>query len=801
MKLLSLKIFWVVLLLTLFLMQKGILAHEESQDTQPSGAKQEKPLAVPDLADLIPLATKLSGRSAVLEKKLAVGLDVSAVEKSFSGIVANLEGHSDELQKLKDSEDYRYGELIELKTSILSEGDSLEALSEPLTEAIRELVASRRQWLDERKRWNEWQQSLLKDETLDEVKLIFKEAQKTIDTPLSLILQQLKPMLVVQQRAGNIQARIDSLTVEVGDLISTMKRVVLVDSSPPMYSYRYFAQIRTGLLYEVKKGLYEVQWPGTKFFSRQGWLIAIQGLFSLALVIVIFSYRSRLKSSERMHFVAKRPFSAGLFVGLMTSMSFYEGAPVIWILAITVVAGTSFARIIGSLIEASWKRHFVYGLVTFLVTVRLLDAIGLPLPLFRLYMLLAALAGLSLCICWAVGTFRRGDSLMYTWGLILGSLFLVLVLIAELWGKSGLTDYLFRSSVRTMLSVFAGWLLMYLVGGGIEWIFRSSPIQRVTVVHDNTTAFVRRLTLLMDVLIGTLILSTILVIWRLYDTPAYAIKSLLSSGFTLGSQRISVGLLVTAGVILYGSFLTSWAVQKMFVEGVLTKRHVGIGVKSSIARLIHYALISIGFFLALIAIGFELTKLTIIVSALGIGIGFGLQNIVSNFICGIILLFERPIRVGDYIDIGENLAVIKRIGLRSTTVQTFDRADVIIPNTDLITTKVTNLTLTDRYVRVIIRVRVEYGSDVPLVMDTLKKCAKTNSMVMEMPKSQVLFRKFGETSLEFELRFYIANIDNKMQVESDLHQEIDREFHQSGIKIALPPLIRLSRKETGEEGR
>ncbi|MEE9530822.1 MAG: hypothetical protein V3W52_07515, partial [Syntrophobacteria bacterium] len=120
MRLLSLKIFWVVLLLTLFLMPKGILAHEESQDTQPSGVKQEKPLAVPDLADLIPLATELSSSLAVLKKKLAVGLDVSAVEKSFSEIVANLEDHSSELQRLKVSEDYRYGELIELKTAILS---------------------------------------------------------------------------------------------------------------------------------------------------------------------------------------------------------------------------------------------------------------------------------------------------------------------------------------------------------------------------------------------------------------------------------------------------------------------------------------------------------------------------------------------------------------------------------------------------------------------------------------------------------------------------------------------------------
>ena len=122
--------------------------------------------------------------------------------------------------------------------------------------------------------------------------------------------------------------------------------------------------------------------------------------------------------------------------------------------------------------------------------------------------------------------------------------------------------------------------------------------------------------------------------------------------------------------------------------------------------MIHYALISIGFFLALLALGFELTKLTIVVSAFGIGIGFGLQTIVNNFVCGLILLFERPVRVGDYIEIGEQWAQIKRIGLRSTTVLTIERADVIIPNSDLITNPIINWTLTEQYVRRIIKVGV-----------------------------------------------------------------------------------------------
>jgi potassium efflux system protein len=294
------------------------------------------------------------------------------------------------------------------------------------------------------------------------------------------------------------------------------------------------------------------------------------------------------------------------------------------------------------------------------------------------------------------------------------------------------------------------------------------------------------LTLFVDVLVGFLVLSLLLAIWRVYNSPSDAIKGLLSSGFDLGSKRITVGLIIAAVGLFFGSFLISWAVQKLFVGGALAKHKVDTGVKISIARLIHYALISIGFFLALLALGFELTKLTIIVSAFGIGIGFGLQTIVNNFVCGLILLFERPVRVGDYIEIGGRWSKIKRIGLRSTTVLTMERADVIIPNSDLITNQVINWTLTEPYVRRIIKVGVAYGSDVPLVMDTLMNCATSNPNIMIIPEPQVFFRKFGESSLNFELRICIEDASNRYQVESDLHQEIDRRFRQAGIVIAFP---------------
>jgi small-conductance mechanosensitive channel len=190
--------------------------------------------------------------------------------------------------------------------------------------------------------------------------------------------------------------------------------------------------------------------------------------------------------------------------------------------------------------------------------------------------------------------------------------------------------------------------------------------------------------------------------------------------------------------------------------------------------------------LAISILGFEITKLTIMLSALGVGIGFGLQGVVNNFVSGLILLFERPVRVGDYIELGGTWCEIKRIGLRATTVQTFDQADVIIPNADLVINQVTNWTLSNRRARLIIPVGVAYGSDVPLVIETLMACVDGHSTVANTPAPQVLFLSFGESSLDFELRVWILDVDQRLTTQSELHQEIDRRFREAKIEIAFP---------------
>jgi small-conductance mechanosensitive channel len=257
-------------------------------------------------------------------------------------------------------------------------------------------------------------------------------------------------------------------------------------------------------------------------------------------------------------------------------------------------------------------------------------------------------------------------------------------------------------------------------------------------------------------------------------------------GFKVGSLELTLRQVIIAVGVFYGSIIASRVLQKLFLGVILRKGGIEKGVRLSIERLIHYAVLFIGFMLAISMLGFELTKFTIMLSALGVGIGFGLQGVVNNFVSGLILLFERPIRVGDTVEIGGQWAEVRKIGLRATTVQTYDQSDVIVPNADLTTQQVTNWTLSSRQVRLIIPVGVAYGSDVQLVHETLITSAKANSMVSESPEPQVLFLKFGESSLDFELRVWINDASYRLIVMSELHYEIDRRFREANIVIAFP---------------
>jgi hypothetical protein len=287
----------------------------------------------------------------------------------------------------------------------------------------------------------------------------------------------------------------------------------------------------------------------------------LQGVLSLMLALVFVHYRPQLEQVEHWRFVAKRPIAAGLLVGVMSVVVFYESPPDMVRLALSVLGGMAFVRLLGGLVAGGWRRPFMYGLLILSVMTNLCYVLGVPLALFRLYILVVALVSLLCCLRWAAASRRLREARLYAWGLRLMAVVLAAVLFAEIWGEVKLAEFLLVSLLRTLALVLVFGLLRYLVRGGLEWAVHRAVPRHAALLGRNAALVVQRLAWLCDVLIGVVILSVLLMTWQVYDNPAEAITGLLSVHATIGSQQITIGLVMLAVAALGVSYLASWMLQ------------------------------------------------------------------------------------------------------------------------------------------------------------------------------------------------------------------------------------------------
>lgn len=277
--------------------------------------------------------------------------------------------------------------------------------------------------------------------------------------------------------------------------------------------------------------------------------------------------------------------------------------------------------------------------------------------------------------------------------------------------------------------------------------------------------------------------------WGMSEAGLKRIGLWLSDGFAIGSAtivpaKIALGLLGLAVLLTF----SGW-VRKRLEKNWLPRTRLDRGAREAIVAIVGYSSIALAVVAALVVAGFDFSNIAIIAGALSVGIGFGLQNIVNNFVSGLILLFERPIKTGDWVVVGGTEGHVKRISIRSTQIQTFDRADVIVPNSELISNQVTNWMLYDPRGRVRVPIGVAYGSDTALVKETLLQIAAEHPSVIKdksSPEPMVIFLGFGESSLDFELRCFIENIDSRYAVVSDMNFAIDAAFRRNNIEIPFP---------------
>ena len=778
---------WLVLTVGL-LTWAGSAAAEDADSPRLSSPVKHAESAAGDLPDLISMATELGSRWGVLEKDIIALFDLPATQKSLAQMAKETNKLSRDLNILKRTSNCGYDQLLEVKAQIDRKAAELQVLIQHTNEAIDQVELWKKEWADEGASWEKLQSSLLKQVSSRALEPTFAKARHTITGSQNLITQTLEPLLSQLQAAEIIRASQASLELQLDALVSVLRDNLTHKTAPSMFSAGYYSGLSGGSWKELSKSLRSVSWPELEVYERRGWLIFIQVFFSLVLSVGIFQQRGRLREKAQWRFIAERPLETGIFVAAATTSLFYGPVPGIWRLMVQCVVIISLARLVVAFVENvdRRKRWLVYGLSICLITTRLFGVFGLPLSIFRLYIFSAALIGIVLCLRHSIAGAHRGGARLYTWALRLGGALCLLILIAETGGYSALSAHLLESSLKTIFIVLAGWMLMVMLRGILEWAVNSPPLKKIPFLQVKTHIIISRSALLTNLFAATFTGTLILVAWRVYGNPAEAIQAVWSFGVTLGDRRITAGLILSAAALLYCAFFISWAVQTMLMDGLFAKRELPVGARLSMARLVHYGFVFLGFLLAMLTLGVQLRDFTIIAGALGVGIGFGLQGIINNFVSGLILLFERPVKVGDYIELGGQRSEIKKIGLRATLVQTLDRSEIVVPNSDLISNQVTNWTLSDRYAGITIPVGVAYGSDVPRVMQTLLECAQGHARVVAHPAPKVLLMGFGESSLNFELRGWIAEVDDMLQIKSELHQEINRKFRSLEIQIPFP---------------
>ncbi len=264
-------------------------------------------------------------------------------------------------------------------------------------------------------------------------------------------------------------------------------------------------------------------------------------------------------------------------------------------------------------------------------------------------------------------------------------------------------------------------------------------------------------------------------------------KILNQSLFSLGDTKLTVGLILTLIVSFTLLFIVAEWIRKLLVGKILQRRQIEIGTRESIGTMVKYLLIFAGIFSILQTNGIDLSAFGVLAGAIGVGIGFGLQNITNNFISGLVILLEQPIKIGDRIEVGEVTGNVIRISGRSTTILTNDNISIIVPNSQFIDNPVINWSLNERRIRFNFPVGVAYKESPEKVKMILMEVADANPGVLKIPKCDVLFDSYGESRLNFKLRVWSTQfVDNPNVLKSQLYYEIFKKFSEENIELPFP---------------
>jgi len=575
-------------------------------------------------------------------------------------------------------------------------------------------------------------------------------------------------------------------------------RLVKIDSPPlwevwgdPQMSQDAVKSLSAGVAVE-SRFLEEYNRANADYLQK----LNVAGLLLLPLLLWL-SYRSRkvvsddpqIQASTR---VLQRPISSWIVLAMVGVVLFEPDAPILRHQVAFLLALVPVLRLLPPVV------YQVLGpwpyIATGLYLLIRLSFLLVPNPFFyRAYLLAVTLLTAAMVgwVLWrrrspagatAVSAARKAVRFV-AWAAI-GAL--LVSAIANVVGNVSLAEML---TVAILDSGYVG-LVLYagvtVLASVIRLLLARRALARFSVITQHAGPLLHSLTRLLS--LAALVAWVIVVLneFRIFRPIEEFVTGVLTHELKFGQISISLGGVL---LFLFSVWLAFWAaktVRLILQDEVLPKMSLPRGVGNSISSLTYYAMVIIGLFIALAAAGFEVSQLAIVVGALSVGIGFGLQNVVNNFVSGLILMFERPIQPGDVVEVSGTSGKVREIGMRATTLSTFEGADVVVPNGVLLNEKLINWTLSDMDRRIDVNVGVAYRSDPRKVLDLLAEVAQATPGIATTPEPTVLFIGFGANSLDFGIRAWTNNFGDWVKIRSDLTVRVYDALVAAGIEIPFP---------------
>ena len=363
----------------------------------------------------------------------------------------------------------------------------------------------------------------------------------------------------------------------------------------------------------------------------------------------------------------------------------------------------------------------------------------------------------------------------------------ILSIISNILGYTNLTDITLKICTQgVVLSIVFFGILELLNAVSLSVLHRHFNSKETFDYTNkiNTETQIKKYNLLIVFIIW---LIAILSVLDFLNPLRRSLTDFLTDPYSVGSISFTIGSIVTFLLILISSFLITKLIAFLLDDSTdaLKFLHLPKGIPAAISVVLRYLILGLGIIFAISSLGIDLSKFNLMAGALGLGIGFGLQNVISNFVSGLILIFERPILPGDTVEVNNLMGKVNKIGVRSSKVSTFDGADVVVPNSNLVSNDLINWTLSSNLKRIEILVGTSYDTDPNIVLELLLQCANSYPELIKDPAPKALFNDFGDSSLNFKLRFWV-HFSNGTQAKSDVSIAIYNVFKEHGIEIPFP---------------